>query len=345
MKINQYSKQDLISLPLSDRFWELKNISGIRVKLLHLLNNPVLDNTDLVLITGEENDQVVSYLSVCPEIAKLNGHSSKIYWLNSWWVDPAFQDTGIAGFIFFKAWNTLDKKIAVSSFSGSAEQFYNRIGKFDVLKNKTRYSIFLNIDTNLILLKFSFLKPLSFLFKLMRIPLLACYFCLTLVLNRLLGKNNVSVEITDCFDDNLWEFVKGKTNDDLIIKSKDYFNWKLNNHLSYKVLQSGTIIGFLSFANIVKNQNSLSNETLRVEYFLSDNRYNKMIVFLIISLAYKLKCNRIVTESEELSNLLLKYRFLWFFKIKQKKNAIISKFFSINAISLESKRLHLGDGG
>ena len=319
MKINQYTKLDLISLPESDRFWEQKSISVIRDKIFHLLNNPVLDNSDLVLLTGEDNNLVISYLSVCPEMIKLNGHPSKIYWLNSWWVDQAYQDTGIAGFIFFKAWNLLDKKIAVSSFSGSAEQFYNRIGKFDVLKNKTRHSIFLNIDTNLILLKFGFLKPFLFLLKLIRIPLLACYFCLTLALNHLLRKNNIEIKNSDYFDDYIWEFVNTKTSNDLVIKSKEYFNWKLSNHLSYKVLQAGNIIGFLSFAKIIKDNRSLSNETLRVEYFLSDASYKKVMVFLIISLAYKLKCNRIVTESEELSSQLQKYRFFWLFKISQKK--------------------------
>jgi hypothetical protein len=82
-----------------------------------------------------------------------------------------------------------------------------------------------------------------------------------------------------------------------------------------------------------------------VEYFISDNRYNKMLAFLTISLAYKLKCNRIVTESEELSNLLLKYRFFWLFKITQVKNAIISKSFNINKVEIDSKKLHRGDGG
>ena len=329
----------------SDKFWDKKNISNIRGKLHHLLKNPILDQNDLVLFTGEDNDQVVSYLSICPELIKLNGHPSKIYWLNSWWVDPSFQNTGIAGFIFFKAWNLLEKNIAVSSFSGSAEQFYNRIGKFDVLKDKYRHSIFLNIDTNLILLKFSFLRPIKILLNLMRIPLNACYFCLTLTLNHLLRKNHFEIQYVDNFDNDLWSFVKDKTEDDLVLKSKEYFNWKISNHISYKVVQSGNIVGFLSFSNIIKNEKSLSNESLKVEYFISESKIDKMIVFLIISLAYKLKCNRIVTESEILSNMLLNYRFFWLFKITQKKNAIISKSYSTSNVLPNRKILHLGDGG
>jgi hypothetical protein len=52
-----------------------------------------------------------------------------------------------------------------------------------------------------------------------------------------------------------------------------------------------------------------------------------------------------VTESEELSRELHKYRFFWLFKITQKKNAIISKTFKIDRNSIPEISLHLGDGG
>ena len=345
MKITQYTKKDLLTSTDSNGFWGQSNISSIQTKLLHLLDNPILDDHNPVIFTGEENEQIVSYLTVCPEYIKLNGEITKIYWLNSWWVDPVFQETGIAGLLFFKAWNTLDKKIAVASFSGSAEQFYNRIGKFDILKDKSRYSIFLNIDTNLLLLKFKFIKPLSSVFQLMRIPLSVCYSCLTYTLNYLLRKNNIEVKNTLDFTNQLWDFANKKTNNDLVIKSKEFFNWKLSNNLNFTVLHEGELVGFLSFAQVIKNPKSLNNETLRVEYFLSDSKFNKMIVFLLISLANKYKCNRIVTESEELSNLLIKYRFFWLLKITQKKNAIISKTFSIQTVPAINFNLHLGDGG
>jgi hypothetical protein len=363
MLIKEYNRKKLIELLNDKDFWHRKFIPITKGRIAHQINNPNLKDDDLLLFTIEEGDSVICYMGAIPDNIMLKDDLKKVFWLSTWWIHPNYSNTSNAAILFFHVWKKLAGKIAISSFSTSAGNFYKKLNKFTYIEKK-RYLFLFNIDEELVYQKFPKLKNLGFLIRLTKAPFYIINLLKINILNSKIKKSGIILEYTNIIDDETLMFIKNLSENELVPKSKAYLNWKLADlsnivaplkklteneydfsglvekrhfKISYKIYSNNELIGFSSF--------SVSNNSANLEFNYFSQNYGNIISDVLISHVLKLKCNSLFCEDELLYQSIKNKSVFVLHTFIFKKDAVISKDLLDNKNSEIKAKLQYGDGG
>jgi len=113
-QIKTFSKANLAILAEDPQFWQDPHIPFDRMRLQQYLDNPYAADDDILWLFASTGQKIVAYLGMVPDLILLQGKQSKISWLSSWWVDPAFRGTGLGDALIRHALE-LNPRAAVNS--------------------------------------------------------------------------------------------------------------------------------------------------------------------------------------------------------------------------------------
>lgn len=327
-------------------------------KALWMLANPRIEETDFCAVLTTENDQILSFISMIPDYLNLkNNQFKKVYWMVLWWAAPQSKNTVVATYTFHEALKLTNHQILIKSYAEHVDAFYNKM-PFKVIASRNRHTIFFSLDASMLVGRFKFLKHIRFLLD-------AIDNMFAFVINKInyqrLRKNTAPLryDYINELDEATWKFIEPLCANDLILKSKDYINWHINNRQytqiivpgkklynaikigtstnifahSLKILMEGKIIGFISF---IINYNELN-----VRYFLVEHKtyYNLCVDVLIEHFIVK-KAKYIFTDNQTLADAI-RSRFITVYTHKSLKTGIAHNNLDIN---IEESQLMEQDG-
>jgi hypothetical protein len=131
LEILGYTKRQLKALLTDERFWMQPRLPITKRRIISQISNSRADESDIVLITAYNNDQLIAYVGILPDIFVAGGQVAvKFGWLTTWWVDKASKHRMAATRILFAALKSYANKIAISSFSDDAKRAYDATKRF-----------------------------------------------------------------------------------------------------------------------------------------------------------------------------------------------------------------------
>ncbi|GAA3641496.1 hypothetical protein [Flavivirga jejuensis] len=336
---NTYWKGGLSPLPKSKAIW--------------LLSNTRIKEDDYCCIITTENQKMVSFIFMIPDfLNKQNEQIEKVYWMISWWVHPKYKKTVLGTYTFSEALRLADNKIIIKSYAEHIEGFYEK-QPFTVIASRLRYTIFLSVDPSMLVGRFKFLKP--FRYFLDRFDYIVASIINKINYNKL--KKNTKDLVYDYInelDEDAWHFIEPLCKNDLIIKTKEYINWQIDNkqytqvvvpkNQQYKSLETGIsnniyihnlkiikneeVIGFLSY---IINYNEFN-----VKYFIVEKEENyDLCIDALIDNFIKKKTKFIFTDDTKLAENIRK-RFFTVFTHK-----VVKKGLAHNTLDLSPERVNL----
>ena len=320
---NLYWRDPIAPLPKSKAIW--------------LVSNPRIDEDDYCGVIGFENKKMVSFVYMFPDYLNTkNDTIKKVYWLILWWINEAYKNTVLGNYTYTQALNLANKQVLVKAYAENVTSFYEK-QPYKVIASRLRHTIFFSLDTSILIGRFPFLKPITFF--------VSKFDNLTYTVLKKLNKakikttvfDGVSYEYINELDDDTWVFIKPLCENDLILKTKEYINWQINNvqytqtpiakqsyaslqvgcsrniHIhNVKIMKNYEIIGFLSF--------TINYNECNVKYFLVKDyeNYNTCVDILIENL-YATKTKFIFTDDLELSNNIKKrFKTIYTHKVTKK---------------------------
>ena len=139
MEIISYNKHSLINALNEREIFNTDNHPITYQRAISYINNPRLDEDDIILVIAKSGRQLCGYIGIIPDYIFAK-NKIKIGILSSWWVNPKFKNTGIGYIILLNASKSYDDKVYVSDFSKIAGAVYSKTKIFKRLESdyKTR---------------------------------------------------------------------------------------------------------------------------------------------------------------------------------------------------------------
>jgi len=276
-------------------YWKESPALMPKSKASWLVANSRINDEDYCGVIGYEDKKMISFVFMFPDLT----------------------------YIYNEAVNLADKQILIKSYAENVTTFYEK-QPFTVIASRLRHTIFLSLDTSILLGRFKFLKTFKFAINWFD----AMSYSLLKGINKLKFKKqtkDISYDYIDQIDAETWSFIEPLCKNDLILKTKEYINWQINNNQylqtpvsdkqSYKALQTGIsnnihihnvkilkdhkIIGFISY---IINYNELN-----IKYFLvKDEKYYELCIDALMDNFYKLKVRFIFTDDTKVSDTIAK---------------------------------------
>lgn len=95
-------------------------------RALAQMKNPYADGDETGLLVARMGSQCIGYIGILPSRLRRGDQLSKIQWLTTWYVAPAFRATGVAQQLLMSAVSTRDT--VGTGVSPPAEKVYRRLG-------------------------------------------------------------------------------------------------------------------------------------------------------------------------------------------------------------------------
>lgn len=349
------TKKQLRKAILDNLYWQDSLAPLPKSKAIWLVSNTRIDEDDYCGVMGYEDGKMVSFVYMFPDYLNTKSKElKKVYWLILWWVNETYKNTVLGNYTYTQALNLANKQVLVKAYAENVNSFYEK-QPYKVIASRDRHTIFFSLDTSILIGRFPVLKSIKFL--------LSKLDNLTYVILKRLNKGKLKTGINDGvlydyineLDNETWKFIKPLCKNDLILKTKEYINWQINNaqytqtpnskqsyaslqagcssniHIhNIKIMKNAKVVGFLSF--------TLNYNEYNVKYFLVKNseNYNTCVDVLIENL-YATKAKFIFTDDLELSNNI-KNRYKTIYTHKVTKKGLAHNDISVD---LDSENLHL----
>lgn len=364
IEIKKILKSNVPSLLLDTTFWQNPFLSISKHRLYAHYKNPLLEESDLVLLLAYLNDNLVGYMGVYLDRICIDGSYQKIGWLSTWWVDPSSKGSGIGRKILEKMYIESNGQIGISQFTSSAKRVYDKSGFFEPLQTNIGIkAVFRSNIAFIITTVFPITNKLKSIFHLMDV-FLNTFVNSKLFFQGFFIKNalkNIEIEYLNFIDYDTNQFISKLNNLDLTAKDSAFFEWlkayqwvqkapliNLTNKNKYafsmyakdfdiffvKILENGICIGFV----VIQEKNNTSK--ILFTYF--DNNAYSNIVTNVIKLHLITQSTREVICYDVAICAELKKSKIFLYKSKKIKESIISKVFKIS--KLDNFRFNYGDG-
>lgn len=346
LRIVAVTKSELIIAIEQNTYWRDELVPLPKSKAAWIVANDRIGADDYCGVFGFENDIMVSFIFMFPDIMRIHKtKNQKVYWMLLWWVNKKYENTVLGTYIYNEAVNLTGNKVLIKSYAEKVHDFYKK-QPFDVIASRVRYTIFFSLDASILIGRFPFLKSVKFFIK------KAGAFSSVVVrfLNKRIIKKSlkgINYEYISQLDSQTWEFMEPLCENDLILKTRDYVNWQIhplqytdllvnkrfkhhslqvgygNNIKIYnvKILKKKELIGFMSFV--------INSKECNVKYFLVEKEENyNLCVNALIEQMIQTKINFMFTDDAALAKeIKKKYKTIYTYEVI--KNGLAHKDMNI----------------
>jgi len=226
MQIVSYNKFDLQRFIESEFFKKLNKIPISKHRALSHINNPYCADDDILLWTAYENETLLGYSSVLPDMIVRNGQKEKIYWSSSTWREESEQKNTLAATLILKILELYKNQLFITDFGAELEKSYSKLRIFKPIETEFGTTFYRNLAfSQTIKRRFPKLKSIvpiySFFEK---------FFNFVLFFNRKIftKKIKINLEIIEnkIFDIEFDYFIKNYcTENQLIERDSKFFEW------------------------------------------------------------------------------------------------------------------------
>ncbi len=146
MEIVALNSKSLTAYINSEAFEKMPNIPISRHRAIAQINNPRVDEEDVLLLLAMEGEQLVGYIGMVPDWIFQGEFKSKCAWMSCIWIDGSQRGKGIANRLVRKCFEVWDKKIVFTEFTPAAKRLYDKIGIFTDLHIKQGLRLYIRMD-------------------------------------------------------------------------------------------------------------------------------------------------------------------------------------------------------
>ncbi len=338
LKVEVITKSMLREAVLHNTYWKQPGVVPLpKSKATWVVANPRIEEEEYCGVMGLSGTKMVSFIFMFPDMMNMpTGGTQKVYWLLLWWVEKQYKDTVLGTYVFNEALRITQNKVLIKSYAEHVNAFYEK-QPFTVITARLRHTIFFNLDTSILIGKFSFLSPFKpILHQLSRVV----GWGVRLLNQRRIRKrvSAIRYEYITELDAISWQFIESLCHKDLIHKTKEYINWQLDKRQytqlpiakrfmyqslqvgygnqidihTLKVMKEGTMIGFISYVRNHKECN--------VKYFLvaEEDKYTTCVDALMEHVVHH-KLNFLFTDDQKLSDAIkTRYQTIFRYQIEKK---------------------------
>ena len=231
MEIKTFTVADLKTELGSEDFWQTPKLPITKHRALSYCRNPRASEDDPVLLVAYQDNQVIGYLGILPDIIFADDRAYKLGWLTSWWVDPACATTGVGAILLFSALNAYDQYVGVSGSSGAARKALDASQKFMTLKSLRGLEIRLRLNaTGHILRNLPAMKILRGVLKFYDWGMDEILNVRNLIWQRHNDPfRGLAFEYISAIDEQTGRFIQRHHRHDLTRKEKSDLSWIMNN--------------------------------------------------------------------------------------------------------------------
>ncbi len=226
MQIVSYNKFELQEFIHSDFFEKLNKIPISKHRALSHINNPYCADDDILLWAAYENETLMGYSSVLPDMIVRNNHREKIYWSNSVWREESEQKTTLATTLLLKVLEQYKTRFFITDFIPEAEKSYQKLRLFKPIETELGYLFYRNLAFSSTIKKhFPKLKYIVPVYSLVE----KC-FNFTLFLSRKLTTKKIDPDCriieSKVFDAEFDDFIINYCNENqLVVRNSEFFKW------------------------------------------------------------------------------------------------------------------------
>lgn len=182
-----------------------------RKRALAQINNPHLNENDLLLTTAWKHNKCIGYRGVFPQLLA-NQINQKVAWLTTFYVLPEYRGKGIASLLMQPIVDYYDGKVASLNSSNSAIKVYQKLNWDIHFFERATYYYGLPRKTMT-----AVSKPINAILKIAN-----------RIINPISLNKDIQIRYLCCINESIFEFIK-QYSTDLVPKSKDYYNWVITN--------------------------------------------------------------------------------------------------------------------
>jgi GNAT superfamily N-acetyltransferase len=360
IKIKQLNKKLLLEYINSIHFGEGNDIPVTYHRALSHINNPRLEDDDVILLLAYDNGNMVGYLGIMPDYIFLENKSPiKVGWLSSLWVSHSMRGTGLGVRLITKSLELWNNYALLADYVPFTKKLYDRTKLF-IDKPYSKKGIRLYIKSDLVTL----LPPKNIFFAKLKLLLKATDICANVFLNiRLMflkaGVSDLFFEYIDHIDDEVNEFIRSKQEKQVFKRKKEELNWIINNpwilsagqkdDLNKKYYFSSTAKSFKFHSLKVRNSNNEligfmifteKDNTLKLPYLYHDNCLDSIIQVINYNIL-KWKIRTFTTFNMELGQRLMNTKSPAILKREVKRNYMIS---SVLRAAINNSDIEIQDG-
>ncbi|TAG57267.1 MAG: hypothetical protein EAZ27_03155 [Cytophagales bacterium] len=353
-----FNKEQLNNFILSEEFSNLENLPISFHRAISQINNPRLDDSDVILCAAFDSNKTVGYLGVIPDYIFVNNEKIKMGWLSCFWVDSNYKNSNIAANLFLRIIRAWNKKIMITNFISPLEKVYQKTKIFNQTQTRIGLRSYLKFNLAEVLpQKHVFFAKnkyaLSFIDLSLNFLLLNTF---KLFSNNL--KFNCKYKLANLEDLKLQNFISKSNNQNLSKRNISELKWILNfpwvleqeqNIDSKKYFFTSVSSVFKTFAYEVYNsKNGLvgffvfnQREThLTVPYFYVEKDFQADVVTFLINYMKTNNCCMLTSFNDNLNLCLEENRKQFIFQKEIKKLYLTSK--DIKEIDINN--FEAGDG-
>ncbi len=342
LKVIDLTKNNLIDAIDKNTYWQNERILMPKSKALWLLGNNRIEPDDYCAFLCLENNNMISYLLIIPDIINLkDGSQKKMNWLFDWWIAENYQGTIVSSYVFNHAIKKLNKNVLMESNAENSETFLSK--QFNTIHIKTRYTIFFRLESSVLTNKFSFIKYFKFIIDLLNSTLVKLLNTINFNKTKKSLTPDIHYEYMNEIDNETWTFIEPRCKNDFTLKTKAFINWHIDNSqytqtpiakrfyfkyattgfsdnihaYTFKIIKDKQIIGFISYLfNMIE---------FNVKYFLSkDDTHYEHCVDALIEHCLKHKATYIITDDTKLGSAINK-KYITLFTYKKEKKSRVHK--------------------
>jgi len=150
----------------SDEYKQLPNIPISRHRAMSHINNPRLDDSDIIMYLAYDDTQLIAYRGILADWFFIDGKPVKFGWLSCNWVLPSLRRQGIASQLLDLAYADWGNRLMFTNYAPESKAVYDKSGAFGLLRSNIGLRCFLRFSiTEILTRKKPALKKISFLFK------------------------------------------------------------------------------------------------------------------------------------------------------------------------------------
>jgi len=226
MQLVSYNKFELKELIESDFFKRLNKIPISKHRALSHINNPYCADDDILLWAVYENETLMGYSSVLPDMIVRNNRKEKIYWSNSVWREESEQKTTLATMLLLKVLEQYKNRFFITDFIPEAEKSYRKLRIFKPIESEWGCLFYRNLAfSRAIKKRFPKLKPI--------VPIYSVFekcFNFILFLGRKLTNKKINPDLriieSTIFDTEFDNFIIDYCNENqLVVRDAEFFKW------------------------------------------------------------------------------------------------------------------------
>jgi len=347
METKTYNKIELARFINSEQYYILKNIPISKQRAISQINNPRASDDDVILVAVFDENKIVGYLGVLPDILYTESSKEKIGWLTCFWVDDEYKSQNVAANLFLRVIRAWDKKIFITNIVPWLEPVYQKTNIFQSTIYKEGLRGYLRFNFS------DILPPKKKIFKNIVPVLKTIDFTLNLIQNIRLSFfnkyqfNGIKYEYLSLIDEKTSDFIdlykkkyvnqRGKSELDWIMQypwiiqgakndhnSLRYYFTSLCKRFYYQLVRFSDNNGIIGVILI-----SIRDNNLNVPYVFVETSNIDIISKFLINTMLESKLNMVTIFNKELVSSINQIKSPFYFKKVIRKPYFISKRFEL----------------